>query len=161
MLTTYTSHDEVRAVLGVSVKDLDDSTLALPLYERNLTLEFAEVDTTLKSSYATIAGLPEGSRTAAEQTFYEVVQVYSAYSISRQLLTSLPYFALQRVTDGRAEGERENEAFKDVKDSINATFNILAARLRTYYSALGNSLTARETRIHAVATGLASDPVTG
>lgn len=160
MLTTYTSYAEIRAVLGISSKDLDDATLALPIYERNLSLEFSEVDTALKASYVAIAAVAESARSTAQQTFFEVVQVYSAYSISRQLLTSLPYFALQRITDGRAEGEREGDAFKDTKDSINATFSILAVRLRTYYTALGNSLTARQTAVYASAVGIAFDPVT-
>lgn len=160
MLTDYTSYDEIRAVLGLSTKDLEDTTLALALYERNLTMELAEVDAGVKAQYLAVAGITENTRTAAQQTFYEVTQVFSAYSISRQLLTSLPYFALQRVTDGRAEGEREHDAFKDTKDSINATYNILATRLKTYYAALGNSLVSRQTAVHSVGVSIASDPVT-
>jgi hypothetical protein len=160
MLTDYTSYDEVRAVLGVSTKDLDDATLALPIYERNLRIEFAELDSGTNSQYLAISAMPANTRTAAQQTFYEVTQVYSAYSISKQLLTSLPYFALQRVTDGRAEGERTGDAFKDVKDSINATFNILSTRIKTYYMALGNTLVLRETAKNSVGVSIAYDPVT-
>lgn len=160
MLTDYTSYAEIRAVLGLSTKDVDDSVLALAIYERNLTLEFAEIAADLKSQYSSIALIPENSRTANQQTFYEVTQVYSAYSVSRQLLTSLPYFALQRVTDGRAEGEREHDAFKDVKDSINATFSILATRLKSYYSLIGTPLITRQTVIHSRAVGISYDPVT-
>lgn len=160
MLTSYTSYSEVRAVLGLSTKDLADETLALPIYERTLLMEMADVAADLKAQYLNISGIAEGSRSAVQQNFYEVVQVYSAYNVSRQLLTSLPYFALQRVTDGRAEGEREADAFKDIKDSVNATFSILATRLKAYYTNLGNSITQRETAVHSVAVGIASDPVT-
>jgi hypothetical protein len=160
MLTDYTTYDEVRAVLGLSTKDLEDATLSLSIYERNLTMELAEADPNVKSQYLAITLIPENTRTAAQQTFFEVTQVFAAYSVSRQLLTSLPYFALQRVTDGRAEGEREHDAFKDTKDSINATYNILATRLKTYFAALGNNLVARESAVHSVGVGISYDPVT-
>ena len=39
-ITEYTTYDDVRAALGVSVDDLEDSTLALDLYADMLDVEF-------------------------------------------------------------------------------------------------------------------------
>lgn len=164
MLTDYTTYDEIRAVLGVSNKDIQDSTLALALYDRLLLIDLDSLDSTagsgVRTLYTTISGISQGSRTADQQRYYELVQVYSAYSVSNTLLTSLPYFAVQRVTDGRAEAERLSDPYADVKESVPMVLSTLRRRLLSAYTVLGGSVSSTTTRSYFTATGLATDPVT-
>ncbi len=57
-LTDYTSYDEIRAVLGVSDEELEDGTLALPLYLTMLLMEFDDIEPTLDVQYTDIKALP-------------------------------------------------------------------------------------------------------
>jgi hypothetical protein len=167
LLTDYTSYDEIRAVLGVSNKDIKDETLALALYERLLLIDLDSLDSTagagIRSLYATVSGTPQGSRTADQQRYFELAQVYSAYSVSNTLLTSLPYFAVKRVTDGRAEAERIADPFADVKESVPLMLSTLRRRLLMAYTVLGGVVSSGatgHTRVYFAATGLSKDPVT-
>jgi hypothetical protein len=161
MLTDYTTYDEIRAVLGVSQIELPDATLALPLYDRLLTEELLSISSGLKSQYTTIAAiLPESSRTALQQTYYEIVQLFSAYSTARYLLSSLQYFAANKITDGRAEEQRVADPYAATRDNVERVFGALRVRILAAYGGLGNSVTVRATRVYTTGVGLASDPVT-
>lgn len=126
-LTDYTSYDEIRAVLGVSDEELEDGTLALPLYLTMLLMEFDDIEPTLDVQYTNIKALP--SRTTQEQKLLDVVSVFSAYAIAQHLLTSLPLFAPKRITDGRAEMDRIADPFESVREEVRNTYRILRARL--------------------------------
>ena len=42
-ITDYAAYDEIRAVLGVSDEELEDATLALPMYEKLLNMELLDI----------------------------------------------------------------------------------------------------------------------
>ena len=106
MLTTYTSYNEVRATLGVSSLELDDDTLALPIYYDNLVLDFADVSEQLQAKVDEVAAKLPADRSALEEKFYKLSRMFACYSVSKHCLTSLSAIALKRTTDGKAEGER-------------------------------------------------------
>jgi hypothetical protein len=161
MLTDYTSYAEVRAILGVSSKELADETLALPLYEKLLRSELAEVDSNLGETYTSTLLIPEGSRSVAEQKFIDITQVFSSYSTAKTLLSSLPYFGPKRVGDGRAEAERTTDPFKDTREQVDAAFGTIRQRLITAYTAVGGRSGRPVPRAYFAASGIGTDPVTG
>jgi hypothetical protein len=163
-LTDFTSYDEIRAVLGVSSKELEDATLALPLYSRSLMFELSDLADDLPEVYLAISALPAVDRSVAQQRLYDVTQLYSAYSASSQLLTSLPLFSPQRLTDGRAEFDRHDDPFADVRAGVLEGLHQHRRRLLTLYAAV-TSVTAGPAAVVAPSmvrsTGIATDPVTG
>ena len=161
MLTDYTTYDEIRAILGVAQLELEDATLALGLYERLLEEDLTSVDDGLIAQYAAIAAIAEGSRTTAQQKYYDVIQLFSAYSTARHLLSSLQYFAANQITDGRASEQRVADPYSATRENVERSYGKLRARALVTYGALGNSITAAVTRVYAEVATLGVDPVTG
>jgi hypothetical protein len=55
MALTRTTHDEVRAVLGVSVEEIENSTLDLKVFTDQLEIELSDIGSTLPAQLDTIA----------------------------------------------------------------------------------------------------------
>ena len=51
LLSDFCSYAEVRAALGVEEDELEDATLALPVYSNNLELELLDLSLTLVEQY--------------------------------------------------------------------------------------------------------------
>jgi len=69
MLTEYISYAEVRAVLGVSPKEIPDSVIGLDVYEQQFLLDMEDVDQgggQALLEFARITALDPGTRTADE-----------------------------------------------------------------------------------------------
>ena len=161
VLSKYATALDIRAVLGVTPEELEDATLAVPLYLRQLQFILADIDPLLESTYLSTVAV--SSKTTVQQKFVDVVQTFCAYAVSKELLTSLSLFAPRRITDGRAEVERVIDPYEDVRDGVDAAYNTLLDRVRTTYAALGNTITTTATRTFplSAAAGLAINPVTG
>ena len=159
-LYQFTSPDEIRAVLGVSQDDLEDETINLPNYVRQLQFDLADLDSTLEAQYLAVADIDEGSRTTAQQKLYDVTQVFSAYSISRKLLTGASLFAPRRITDGRAEAERVVDPFAQLREGVEANYGILRSRLLSALAGIGSTVAAVTSRSYFGTAGLAVNPVT-
>lgn len=162
LITDYTSPDEIRAALGVSFTELPDSVLSLTQYELLLTLDLEEVNTSVPAAYATISALLVGDRSLAQQRFYLLARLFATYAIARTLLTSLPLFAVERLTDGRAEFQRQADIYEDVRDGVKSMFNTASTRLAAAYLVLvpGATVPATSTFAYTSSTGLGVDPVT-
>lgn len=157
-LTDFATYDEIRAVLGVSDEELEDGTLELPLYLKLLQMEFSDVSGTLESQYQNIKA--NTTPTAAEQKLLDVVSVFSAYAISKHLLTSMPLFAPKRITDGRADMDRFTDPFEGVRAGVNSTYQMLKTRISAALAEVGTTTQAVTARTYFAATGLAINPVT-
>ena len=157
-LTDFATYDEIRAVLGVSDEELEDGTLALPMYLKLLQLDFGDIAGTLEAQY--LAAKASITPSAAEQKLVDVVSVFSAYAISKHLLTSLPLFAPKRITDGRAETDRITDPFEGVREGVNSMYPVLKSRVGAALAALGTSVTVNSARIFFSVAGLAINPVT-
>lgn len=159
-LLTFTSADEIRAVLGVSPEELEDDTVELPLYFKQLQFDLSDVASGLEASYLAVHALPIASRTSVQQKLLDVTSVYSSYAISRLLLTSLSAFAPKQITDGKAATTRVEDPFLRVREGVEAQYAVLRARLLAAYAASGNSVGATTSRVYVVAAGLGTNPVT-
>jgi hypothetical protein len=162
-LLQYTTYEELRAVLGVSATELPDLTLAQPQFGTVLTMELQDISTSVASLYTTISAIPEVSRTANQQWFYDLTRLTAAYAIASNLLISLPLFSVSRLTDGRAEFERQKDIFADVRDAVNGMYAKLKARLAALVLVLEPTATvfSEVTQVYTASIGLGTDPVTG
>lgn len=162
MALTRTSHDEVRATLGVSDEELEDATLDLKVFTDQLELELMDISPTLPATLYTIEAIPEASRTAVQAKLFIVANIFCSYAYARVLLTSLPLFSPKRITDGRAEVERHINLMDDVKDGIHAGYSALRTRLQAALAALGSGYTppVATTVVFTASVGLAVDPIT-
>lgn len=160
MIHTYTTYDEVRATLGVSDEELEDTTLELPVWSTNLDFALEEVSSELVATYTAISDKPTNDRTAAESKLYAATRLYATYIVADDLLKSLPMFSFKRVTDGKAEAERF-DAWEYTRDGVK---NGLATIRRRLELALSNVIQytppVKSSYRFVIATGLAVNPVT-
>ena len=159
-LTDYTDYDTIRAVLGVSDEELEDTTLALPMYMDMLELGLGDIYNTLPELFESIKANP--TPTPQQTKLVKVVQLYSAYFIASELLTSLTLFAPKRIADGRAEMERVVDPFKDVKEGVRTGLLNLRNRIRIILGDLSivPNPVATFGLVYAVGVPLSLDPVT-
>lgn len=157
-LSFFTSADEIRSVLGVSEEELDNLTLALPIYVKTLQFDLAAISSTLEASY--LAARANVSRTEQEQRLLDVVQVYSAYATSKTLLTSLPLFAPRSITDGRSKLDRVEDPFAGVKEGVDTMLARLRKLVVAALAALGTEVAAVTPRAYFGVAGLSVNPIT-
>jgi hypothetical protein len=157
----YTSYDEVRATLGVSDEELEDVTLALPMWASELQLRLEDVSSTLETLYGTVAAKAENVRTVDEQKLYKIVRLYSMYCISDNLLTSLPMFSFKSVSDGKSEKSRPDK-WEDTRDGVRQGVQAMLARLRMILAKVDGTYSTPTATVSIItrATGLAVNPIT-
>lgn len=164
-LTTYTTYEEVRAVLGVSATELPNAVLSQPLYDFHMRLAFEDVAEGVPAMYEMIKTLQVSVTTDAQKRFLTIAGLYAPYALAKHLLTSLPMFAVQSLTDGRASFDRPSNIaiYDDVKADVTAALADLLARFRAVYFLLSGVVPAAVTRVRptlVIASRLATDPVT-
>jgi len=158
-LLLYTSYNEVRAVLGVSITELPDTVLSGSIYGTLLTLALEDINVSIPAYFVTVSALP--SPTTSQTRFLDLVRLISPYSTAKELLTSLPLFAVQSIGDGRAQFTRQTDVFADVRDGVDAALMSLRTRLLASYAGLtATSITVRPNLVMTVASALGFDPVT-
>lgn len=160
-LTDFTSYDEIRAVLGVSNEEIEDVTLALPMYHDQLNFRLDDIYGTLAATFLTIGEITAPSRTAEQARFYNITRLFCSYGVAADLIVALPMFSVQRVTDGKAEMERF-DPMADMKAGVLSMLNPLLTRLQAALTVVDPTYSApvAVTGISIVGVALARDPVT-
>ena len=160
-LLQYTSAAEVRAALGVNTTELPDSTLGLPMYDTVVEFALESVSPALQPLFETTAAIP--TPTATQSKFLNATKLFVTYAVAKHLLVSLPLFSVQRLSDGKAEFQRQADAFEDVREGVETFYNSLRKRLEALLLLLDpDAVTGVEqTPVIATAVGLEFDPVTG
>lgn len=161
-ITAYTTYADVRAALGVSPDELEDTTLALELYDYNLRLEIEAVSTTLAADYTTVTAIAEETRTSSEANLYRAIRLFATYAVAKQLSSSLPLFGPKDISDGKATVSRFAdspyiETIKEVKRQYERNRSALVDAYGAYKSTGSSSYS----RPYFVASGPSTDPVTG
>ena len=100
MIVDYTSATSIRALLGVSVKELPDDTILDTFYWLSLQAELTRICPTLMADYQTAVEIIESDADA--NTFVGAVGLFATYAVARSCMTALPQFAARSVTDGKA-----------------------------------------------------------
>lgn len=158
-LTTYTTYDTVRAVVGLSPKELADDTLALPLYEQLLKEDLDSVSSELN---ATFVALPVSGLSTYQQKLKDQVEVFSAYSVAEKLLSPAGIFCPQVVNDGRASRDNGADPYANLRIDVPKMMAVLRTRISITLDLLAVSSTVSVRTYSLVgSTGLAVDPVTG
>jgi hypothetical protein len=160
-LSTFTSEMEVRALLGVTSKELKDDQLALPIYRQLLSLDFADLNESLESDVESIAALP--SKTALEQKLLNLVNVFSGYAIALHIFPTLEQLAPQKITDGKAEVQRQTQDLSILKQGLEAGKQRVQSRLLDTYGLINTEVSVTSSLIlptFILGSTLPNDPVT-
>ena len=153
---------EVRAALGVSTTEISDATISLPHYDTLVMLDLEGVNSAAPSLYDTISAIPSNSRTTAQQRYYDLVHLFCTYSRAKTLLAALPMFSVARLTDGRAEFQRQPDILEDIVAGVLDMYSTIKLKLAAQYLTLvpGSTVYSATTFDFTLSTGLAVDPVT-
>lgn len=166
MLTEYISYAEVRAVLGVSPKEIPDSVIGLDVYEQQFLLDMEDVDQgggQALLEFARITALDPGTRTADEARYLVITRLVAGYHVAQQLLGSISMFAPQTIQDGKAKLDRFDDPFDSLRNAVAASYAKLLQRLRSLLLILvpGAAVPTATVRRFISSVGLGTDPITG
>ena len=132
---TYTTYDDVRAILGVSDEDLEDVTLGLSVYSSNLDLELLAVDDTLPATFVSTSATAVSARTATQRKFLTLTSLFAAYTVASQVGTSLALFAPQSTSDSKTTVTRfSGDSFQKVLDKVDAQKERLSVELSAAFA---------------------------
>lgn len=159
MLIDYTTYDDIRAALGVSSTDLPDAALSLNLYELMLTQEFEAIDLTLEAVYLTTESLP--SPTAEETRFLSACDLFATYAVAKHLTASLPMFSFRQMTDGKAQGTRFDNPYKDAIAYVISQYDTAKSRLIDAFSAIGTITNTTVAKSYFAIVSPSTDPIVG
>ncbi len=158
-LLDYTTYDDIRAVLGVSTDDIEDTTLGLETYSTALLLDLEDVDLGLPAAYT---GLPGTGRTAAQERFYATARIFATFAVARQLTSGLPLFGPKDVSDGKATTSRFSDSpYKETIKHVKAEFDRCRTRLERAYVGLSSGSYTNTLPTFMAVVSPTSDPVTG
>lgn len=168
-LIDFTTFEDVRAVLGVSVDELEDATLGLSVYEFDLKDELSEVSedaipgSDLIADYSSAKAKAPADRTADEQRLIEYTRLFSTYAVARHLTAALPLFSPKEQTDGKASIVRyTQDPYKHTVSEIKARYERYRDRLiKAYSAAMSSAAPATVLRTYLSGSQPTSDPVTG
>lgn len=165
LITDYTTYDEVKSTLGLSIDELPDAILELELYANSLETELDAVTLTnnapgpgpLKARFLVIKAISAVTRTEAQQSLYNYTRLFATYAVAFEVATSLSMRAPKSVSDSKVTLTRfaPENTWRDVIKDIKAKLKGIKARIE----ALGTESTGLGTYIKAVVP--AYDPVTG
>lgn len=167
VITDFTTADAIRALLGVSSLEIEDAVILLPNYLLQFQLEVEDIDKGvggLATHYATVKAItPASNRTAAEQRFFDLYNMFAAYSVARQLLAAVDMFAPQQISDSKAVFARKDEQTLRLEQALMAGCTLVRNRLLAAYLvyAPAADVATTEQRSYVAAVGLGSDPVLG
>lgn len=163
------SYNDIRAILGVSAKELKDITIALPIYEMQLEDGIENFHPALEELYATLQAKKKAHEddpvnpplTRNEKKLIGRTQVYASYYLALLLFKSLPIFGVKRVTDGKAEMERMANAFENLKAELEAGLDVAGDNLNETLEDLGETVTPVADYLPFATAEIGIDPVTG
>ena len=161
-LVDYTSHDEVRMVLGVSIDELTDVQLDFEMVNQGLLGELRDIGVTLPAGFATVVTIDEASRSAAEAAFYGAVKVFAPYAVAQMLLSGLPMFAPKDISDGKAGVTRfASQPYSKTIEEVRANYARYRTLLAAAFGAYSSASVVTTLRPYLSAVAAATDPVTG
>lgn len=162
-LTPYCSNDEVRAVLGITMSELKDDVLNLPVYAMGLRRELIRVSPSLPAAFSTVNSADP--RSDAQQALYEATRLFAVYATAKQAGASVALSAPKGMTDDKSGFDRFADApYKDVLARIDSAYSAARQDLVDAYAAYAGATSS--TGFYGMPSGMAVssrtyDPVTG
>lgn len=152
---SYTDTDKIRAVLGLSLKDMPDDRLAVRDLEKELNLDLASWVTNIQTLTDAVNS---GTATQTESDVIDSIGLYATYFCAKLIIPSLQLATVAKIGDGKNSQER----FANINwDSL---YDRISERISFYRKFISDNNTTTATavtyqRFSAVAA--AYDPVTG
>lgn len=154
--------DDIRALLGVSVEELENDTISLRVYERNLEESLIDLDPEMIGDYQEVESIEAPSRTEAQRRFFNALQSYATYHVAVDLAGALPQFSPRLISDSKASVQRHNDPYQKTIEAVERGFAKATERLKQRYGALKERAVAEITTVPVfVASVPTADPVTG
>ena len=165
MLTDYIpTYDDVRAVIGADIEDLEDAEIGLKVIELQLVDVLDSISENLIDIFKAISVKMEDplqTTTKLERKIVGTLQVLSTYYVALVLAPTFPVKILRKITDGKATGERTAEPFENLQRELQDTVDALIDRLKDLLEEYGEEVTRVTNGALTMSVGLATDPVTG
>ena len=165
MLTDYIpTYDDVRAVIGADIEDLEDAEIGLKVIELQLVDVLDSISENLIDIFKAISVKledPLQTTTKLERKIVGTLQVLSTYYVALVLAPTFPVKILRKITDGKATGERTAEPFENLQRELQDTVDALIERMKDLLEEYGEEVTRTTNGVLTLAVGLAVDPVTG
>jgi hypothetical protein len=160
-LTPYCTNDEVRAALGVTVSEIGDAVLDLPIYSMGLRREINRLSTSLPAAFSTVNAEP--SPTDVQRNLLDSVKLFAIYAVARQAGAALAMAAPKSLNDDKSGFSRDsNSPYKDVLDRIEILFQQARQDLLNAFSEYSGAASATLALPPGLAvSSRAYDPVTG
>lgn len=164
-LIAFTTYADIRAIVGLSAKELPDEDLALESYIFGLQESLGAVSSTLEADYTSAsANMSADSYTDSEQSLYRATRLFAAAQVSLAVAYSLPMRANKAITDGKAGLSRFTDSpFRDTVENLKGLFASAKANLETVYASYkgldSTTVVSLPSFVRAVSPSV--DPVTG
>lgn len=161
-LTDVVSAEEIRALLGVTAKELSDERVDLPIYLKIVKSSVGALDTE-RRIWATYEALPDSGLTDEQTRFQDAFRTYVAVRAAMAISISLPGMGFRSLTDGKASVTRESNSAELIIGNLQLALEEAAQELVNAAAALLPSLpvTATVGLFFGTATPGGTDPVTG
>ena len=159
--TDYTTPDEVRAVLGISVKEVSDDKVASAVTLTTVLEALYRLAPTLQADFKiSYAASP---RSSAQARFVLLVETFCAYTVAIAMIPGLPLNAPQSISDGKTALSRVANPFEALLPHLNASLAYFKTNLMTAYSAVNSAIPVQVHKARTMVLGVATsaDPVTG
>ncbi|OFV49702.1 MULTISPECIES: hypothetical protein [Oligella] len=162
MLTDYTTHEDIRAVLGVEEDEINNSTIELDVFITGLESDLHELNPTLDSTFKVIKSKQPEDVTPLERRVVNLTKAFATYSVAKQLANALPMFAPRIISDGKSSLTRfSGEPFKEVIEGIDSQYKLARSRLLAVLDELQSESKIISTRSILFVSSPSYDPVTG
>ena len=158
-ITSYTTYDDVRAALGVSAQDLQDSTLGLTLYDDALAMELAAISSGVEALFTVTNN--SVSPTDAEKQFLRATRTFATYAVARELVPAMRMFAVQQVTDSKASMSRFSDPLATVSKDIEKKYQLAKDALNAALVSVNGAGSSGYQRVDLFVSSPSFDPVTG
>lgn len=164
MLIDFVSYSTVRSILGLSVRELSDETLADDLFrlavnEDQLRVgESVSAGSDIVADYRTICDAPSATSVAAVK-FDGAMRVFTAYATARVCLTALPGLSPAFISDSKVSIKKDQAS---VPDRVTREFDAWRRKLQVAYAAfLGVSAPTQPQLPYMTVSSPVYDPVVG
>lgn len=135
-ISLYTTYDDVRAILGVSDKELEDAALGQRVYADSLELDLIEIGATLPEFITQTEAIHLASRSFEQRQFLRLVEQFATYSVARKAGSALA-MSPKTVSDGKASFSRfADSPYKQTLELIDREYYRLRAMLAAAFGAL-------------------------
>lgn len=119
MLAPFTTPDEVRALLGLGVFELEEATLNLPLYEIHLRREIKSLSPAILTGFEALAAGNIEDLTGDPKAFYDAVHYYATVLVATQVGVALSLLTPRSVSDAKTAIARfTGTPYKDVQEAL-------------------------------------------